>query len=72
MMASLDKLIRFIGIVLVPLGVALFIKEYYFLELGAKQAVVSTVAALIGMIPEGLYLADQRGPGGERRTSGPG
>ena len=56
MMASLDKLIRFIGIVLVPLGVALFIKEYYFLELGAKQAVVSTVAALIGMIPEGLYL----------------
>ena len=56
MMASLDKLIRFIGIILVPLGVALFIKEFYFLELGAKQAVVSTVAALIGMIPEGLYL----------------
>ena len=56
MMASLDKLIRFIGILLIPMGVALFIKEYYFLQLGAQQAVVSTVAALIGMIPEGLYL----------------
>lgn len=56
MMTSLDKLIRFIGIVLVPLGVALFIKEFYFLDLGARKAVVSTVAALIGMIPEGLYL----------------
>ncbi len=56
MMASLDKLIRVIGILLIPVGVALFIKEFYFLELGARQAVVSTVAALIGMIPEGLYL----------------
>ena len=56
MMASMDRLIRFIGIILVPLGIALFVKEYYFLELGVKQAVVSTVAALIGMIPEGLYL----------------
>ncbi len=56
MTASLDKLIRFIGILLIPMGVALFIKEFYFLDLGAKQAVVSTVAALIGMIPEGLYL----------------
>ena len=56
MMESLDKLIRFIGILLVPMGVALFVQQYYFLELGAQQAVVSMVAALIGMIPEGLYL----------------
>ncbi len=56
MMSSLDRLIRFIGMILIPLGLALFVKEYYFLELGMQQAVVSTVAALIGMIPEGLYL----------------
>ena len=56
MMSSLDKLIRIIGILLVPIGVALFVKEYVFLERTAQEAVVSMVAALIGMIPEGLYL----------------
>ena len=56
MMSSLDKLIRIIGILLVPIGVALFVKEFVFLERTAREAVVSMVAALIGMIPEGLYL----------------
>jgi len=56
MMASLDKLIRFIGIALVPMGAILFWKQYVVLELGLKQAITATVAALIGMIPEGLYL----------------
>ena len=56
MMSSLDKLIRVIGILLVPIGVALFVKEFVFLERTAQEAVVSMVAALIGMIPEGLYL----------------
>ncbi len=65
MMRSLDKLIRIIGIVLIPLGILSFIKNYtYFSGLpeygqsfGAiKETVRSTVASLIGMIPEGLYL----------------
>ena len=56
MMSSLDKLIRIIGILLVPIGVALFVKEFVFLERTAQEAVISMVAALIGMIPEGLYL----------------
>ena len=56
MMASLTKLIRFIGVVLIPMGAILFWKQYFVLELGLRQAVTATVAALIGMIPEGLYL----------------
>ena len=56
MMASLTRLIRFIGFALVPMGAILFWKQYFVLELGLKQAVTATVAALIGMIPEGLYL----------------
>jgi len=56
MMASLDKLIRAIGIILVPMGIALFVQQYHILGLGVQQSVVSMVAALIGMIPEGLYL----------------
>ena len=32
MMSSLDKLIRIIGILLIPIGAALFVKEFVFLE----------------------------------------
>lgn len=56
MMASLTRLIRVIGILLFPMGAILFWRQYFILELGIKQAVTATVAALIGMIPEGLYL----------------
>ncbi|MEG2120316.1 MAG: HAD family hydrolase, partial [Pseudoflavonifractor sp.] len=56
MMRSLGKLIRVIGIALVPLGIALFVKQYFFLHQALTVSVTSTVAALIGMIPEGLYL----------------
>ena len=56
MMRSLDSLIRFIGIVLIPIGAALFYNQFINQDLGLQQSVVSTVAALIGMIPEGLYL----------------
>ena len=56
MMKSLDKVIRVIGIMMIPLGIALFLKEYRFLGLDLQSSVQATVAALIGMIPEGLYL----------------
>ena len=56
MMRSLDKLIKFIGIALVPIGAVLIWKQHWVLELSMKETVDATVAALIGMIPEGLYL----------------
>jgi len=56
MMASLDRLIRLIGAALLPVGAILFWKQYHVLSLGRQRAVTATVAALIGMIPEGLYL----------------
>ena len=56
MMASLDKVIRVIGIAMIPLGIILFIKQFKVLDLGLQASVKATVAALIGMIPEGLYL----------------
>ncbi len=56
MMASLTRLIRFIGFALIPIGGVLFWKQYFVLKLTLPQAVTATVAALIGMIPEGLYL----------------
>ena len=56
MMRSLDGLIRVIGIALIPMGVVMFLKQYVSLELPLRDSVEATVAALIGMIPEGLYL----------------
>lgn len=56
MMASLDKLIKVIGIILVPVGIYLFCSQRFSLHMTMKATVQSTVAALIGMIPEGLYL----------------
>ncbi len=56
MVRSLDHMIRFIGVALIPIGGALFYTQYFTQDLGLRQSVVSTVAALIGMIPEGLFL----------------
>ena len=56
MMRSLDKLIKFIGVALIPIGAVLIWKQHWVLGLTMKETVDSTVAALIGMIPEGLYL----------------
>lgn len=56
MMRSLDRLIRFIGFALIPIGAALFYNELMVQGNEFSDAVPAVVAALIGMIPEGLYL----------------
>ena len=56
MMRSLDRLIKVAGIALIPVGALLFWQECFRLELSLKESVEATVAALVGMIPEGLYL----------------
>ena len=54
MMRSLTRLITVVGIILIPMGILLFLRQIRDVEIA--PAVESTVAALIGMIPEGLYL----------------
>ena len=56
MMRSLDKLIKVVGVLLVPIGLILFYQEFKVLDLGLQKSAEDTVAALVGMIPEGLYL----------------
>ena len=56
MMRSLDRLIRVVGIALIPIGFILFYQEFKVLQLGLQTSVEGTVSALVGMIPEGLYL----------------
>lgn len=56
MMRSLSSLVKWIGIALIPIGAVMAIKEIVWLDRTVEVGVVSTVGALVGMIPEGLYF----------------
>lgn len=51
---TLNKIIKIISFVIIPLGVILFLHQYT--EAGLDKAVVNSAAAIISMIPEGLVL----------------
>ena len=51
-----NRIIKVIGFSIIPIGLLLFYKQIYISGQDFPRAVVSTVAALIGMIPEGLVL----------------
>ena len=56
MIRSLDKLVKFVGIALIPIGILLFVQGYFFNHETFRNSITSMVAAVLGMIPEGLYL----------------
>ena len=51
-----NRIIKYIGFTLIPVGIALFCKQVFISHQGFNDAIVGVVAALIGMIPEGLIL----------------
>lgn len=53
---SLDFILKKVSIIIVPLGLLLFLKQYYIAGLSQHHAILNTVAAVLGMIPEGLVL----------------
>lgn len=53
---SINYIIKTIGIIIIPIGILLFCKQYFITASPLQEAIVSTVAALLGMIPEGLVL----------------
>ncbi|MDD8049594.1 MAG: HAD-IC family P-type ATPase [Thomasclavelia sp.] len=53
---SLNQILKIISIILIPIGILLFLKQYFYSGSTYTSAVVSTVASLVGMIPEGLVL----------------
>lgn len=55
-MNSLNGIIRFVSILIFPVGAALFLREYLTGVSDINAAILSTAAALVGMIPEGLIL----------------
>lgn len=56
MIRSLNYLIMVMGVIIVPIGIALFVQSFVFNQRTLHDSVTGMVAAIIGMIPEGLYL----------------
>ncbi|MDO4483544.1 MAG: HAD-IC family P-type ATPase [Clostridia bacterium] len=56
LMTDLNKLVRFISMILVPLGLLLLFKQLYIQQVDVPTAVTAGVASMLGMIPEGLIL----------------
>lgn len=56
LMASLNKIVKFLTFAIVPIGVLLFCSQFFRGNIPFDQSVTGTAAALIGMIPEGLIL----------------
>ncbi|MEG0016306.1 MAG: cation-translocating P-type ATPase [Gordonibacter sp.] len=55
-MNSLNGIIKFVSFIIFPLGAILFSREFFSHSVAFNDAVLSTTAALVGMIPEGLIL----------------
>src|SRR5699024_245144 len=56
MVRSINRLVKWVGIIIIPVGIALFSQSFFLNNIGLKRSITSMEAALIGMIPEGLYL----------------
>lgn len=56
MIRSLDKLVQIVGFLIIPIGIVLFGQQYLLGDSSIKTSIQAMVAAIIGMIPEGLYL----------------
>ena len=53
---SINKILKIITFLIVPTGIMLFITQYYYSHQTYNEAILSTVAGIIGMIPDGLVL----------------
>ena len=56
MIRSINLIVKWVGIVIIPIGLILFWQSHFVNGESITKSVTSTVAAIIGMIPEGLYL----------------
>ena len=55
-MRSLNKIVKYVSIALIPIGILLLLKQFSIPTNTTRDAIVSVVAAIVGMIPEGLIL----------------
>lgn len=53
---SMKKVTRLTSVIIIPVGILLFVQAFFFRDQVIKSSVISTAAALLGMLPKGLIL----------------
>lgn len=56
MIRALDRLVKTVGFLIIPIGIILFSQQFFFMHESLRTSVTAMSAAILGMIPEGLYL----------------
>ncbi|MCM1506807.1 MAG: HAD-IC family P-type ATPase [Ruminococcus flavefaciens] len=56
MIRSLNRIVKIAGIIIIPIGVFMFYQQYFINDIPMKDSIEAMVAAVIGMVPEGLFL----------------
>lgn len=56
MIRSINQLVKWVGILVIPIGILLFYQGFFVNQETFRESIISMVAAVVGMIPEGLYL----------------
>lgn len=56
MIRSLNRIVKMTGIIIIPIGIALYCQQHFFENNSVSSSIQGMVAAIIGMIPEGLFL----------------
>ena len=55
-MTTMNSIIKYVSFIIFPVGLLLFGSMYWFGGVEFNEAILSAVAALVGMVPEGLIL----------------
>lgn len=53
---SLNALVKLAGFAIIPIGIALFCQQFFLSHASIEDSIQGMAAAVIGMIPEGLFL----------------
>lgn len=53
---TINNILKIVTFLIIPVGILLFISQYFYSNQTYSEAILSTVAGIIGMIPEGLVL----------------
>ena len=56
LMHSINNILKVVTVLIIPIGVLLFITQFYQSGQSYSESILSSVAGIIGMIPDGLVL----------------
>ena len=56
LMTAINNILKVVTVLIVPVGILLFMTQFYYSGQSYAESILSSVAGIIGMIPDGLVL----------------